>query len=80
MEWHEAFGRTFLERDIANLGFTAAPEALRRFWMMLAHYHGQTWNPMTEKITALPLREIHQIERKKFTLNFRNRFRIFKAK
>lgn len=44
MEWHEAFGRTFLERDIANLGFAAAPEALRRFWMMLAHYHGQTWN------------------------------------
>lgn len=44
MEWHEAFGRTFLERDIANLGFMVAPEALRRFWMMLAHYHGQTWN------------------------------------
>jgi len=44
MEWHEAFGRTFLERDIANLGFAAAPEALRRFWMILAHYHGQTWN------------------------------------
>lgn len=44
MEWHEAFGRTFLERDISNLGFVAAPEALRRFWMMLAHFHGQTWN------------------------------------
>lgn len=44
MEWHEAFGRTFLERDIANLGFVAAPEMLRRFWMMLAHHHGQTWN------------------------------------
>ena len=44
MEWHEAFGRTFLERDIFSLGFITAPEALRRFWMMLAHYHGQTWN------------------------------------
>ena len=44
MEWHGAFGRTFLERDISNLGFMAAPEALRRFWTMLAHYHGQTWN------------------------------------
>lgn len=44
MEWHEAFGRTFLERDIANLGFVAATEALRRFWMMIAHFHGQTWN------------------------------------
>lgn len=44
MEWHAAFGRTFLERDISNLGFMAAPEALRRFWMMLAHYHGRNWN------------------------------------
>jgi predicted AAA+ superfamily ATPase len=44
MEWHEAFVRTFVERDIANLGFSVAPEALRRFWRMLAHYHGQTWN------------------------------------
>lgn len=44
MEWHAAFGRTFLERDISNLGLMAASEALRRFWMMLAHYHGQIWN------------------------------------
>lgn len=44
MEWHEAFGRTFLERDLSNFGLVAAPEALRRFWMMLAHFHGQTWN------------------------------------
>ncbi len=44
MEWHEAFGRTFLERDIPVLGMETAPEALRRFWTMLAHFHGQTWN------------------------------------
>lgn len=44
MEWHEAFGRTFLEKDIPNLGFEVAPDALRRFWTMLAHFHGQTWN------------------------------------
>lgn len=44
MEWHEAFRRTFLERDIPVLGITVAPDTLRRFWTMLAHYHGQTWN------------------------------------
>jgi len=43
-DWHEAFARTFLERDIPSLGFKIAPETLRRFWTMLAHYHGQTWN------------------------------------
>lgn len=26
------------------MGFEVAPDALRRFWMMLAHFHGQTWN------------------------------------
>ena len=41
-EWHEDFARTFLERDIPSLGFRVAPETLRRFWTMLAHYHGQT--------------------------------------
>ncbi len=44
IEWHEAFGRTFLEKDIPVLGFAVAPEALRRFWTMLAHFHGQSWN------------------------------------
>ena len=44
MEWHAAFGRTFLERDIPVLGVGIAPDALRRFWTMLAHYHGQIWN------------------------------------
>jgi predicted AAA+ superfamily ATPase len=44
MEWHAAFARTFLERDIPVLGIDVAPEALRRFWVMLSHYHGQIWN------------------------------------
>lgn len=44
MEWHEAFQRTFLARHIRNLDFDVAPDALRRFWTMLAHFHGQTWN------------------------------------
>ena len=42
--WTEAFTRTFLERDIPGLGSRVSPEALGRFWRMLAHRHGQTWN------------------------------------
>ncbi len=42
--WVEAFTRTFLERDIPQLGLRVSPEALGRFWRMMAHYHGQTWN------------------------------------
>ncbi len=44
LAWREGFIRTFLERDIPQLGITIAPTAMRRFWTMLAHYHGQTWN------------------------------------
>lgn len=43
-EWREAFVRTFLERDMPQLGFRMSAITLRRFWTMLAHYHGQTWN------------------------------------
>ena len=42
--WMQSFTRTFLERDIPGLGSKVSPEALGRFWRMLAHYHGQTWN------------------------------------
>ena len=42
--WREGFVRTYLERDIPQLGFTIPALAMRRFWTMLAHYHGQTWN------------------------------------
>lgn len=42
--WREGFIRTFLERDIPQLGITIPPTAMRRFWTMLAHLHGQTWN------------------------------------
>ena len=44
MAWREGFIRTFLERDIPQLGITIPPAAMRRFWTMLAHWHGQTWN------------------------------------
>jgi predicted AAA+ superfamily ATPase len=43
-EWREDFTRTFLERDIPQLGITIPAETLRRFWTMVAHYHGQVWN------------------------------------
>ena len=42
--WMDGFTRTFLERDIPGLGSKVAPEALGRFWRMLAHFHGQIWN------------------------------------
>ena len=42
--WRESFVRTFLERDIPQLGIQIAAPAMRRFWTMLAHSHGQTWN------------------------------------
>lgn len=42
--WRENFIQTFLERDISNYGFNIPALTLRRFWLMLAHYHGQIWN------------------------------------
>ena len=42
--WRRDFIRTFLERDLPQLGVRIPSEMLRRFWTMLAHYHGQTWN------------------------------------
>lgn len=42
--WRESFIRTFLERDIPQLGITTPAATLRRFWTMIAHYHGQIWN------------------------------------
>jgi hypothetical protein len=42
--WREDFVRTFVERDLGQLGFNLPAAAMRRFWTMLAHYHGQTWN------------------------------------
>jgi hypothetical protein len=42
--WREAYVKTFLERDIPALGIQIPASTLRRFWMMLAHYHGQQFN------------------------------------
>lgn len=42
--WRENYIRTFLERDIPLLGIGVAADTLRRFWTMIAHYHGGIWN------------------------------------
>lgn len=44
MHWRENFMRTFLERDLPQLGVRMPVDTLRRFWTMVAHYHGQIWN------------------------------------
>jgi hypothetical protein len=42
--WREDFIQTFLERDLRRFGVQVAATVLRRFWNMVAHYHGQIWN------------------------------------
>lgn len=42
--WRKSFIQTFLERDLPQWGIGTPSAALLRFWTMLAHYHGQTWN------------------------------------
>lgn len=42
--WRRELIRTYLERDLPNLGIAVAPTTMRRFWTMLAHYHAQIWN------------------------------------
>ena len=42
--WRQQFIRTYLERDLSELGIQLPPVTMRRFWTMLAHYHGEIWN------------------------------------
>ena len=44
LEWRRDFIRTFLERDLPQFGVRIGAQTMRRFWTMLAHYHGQVWN------------------------------------
>lgn len=44
LRWRRELIRTYLERDVPSLGLRLPAPTLRRFWMMLAHYHGQIWN------------------------------------
>lgn len=52
--WRESYVQTFLEQDIPNLGFNLPAQNLRRFWNMLAHYHGNICN-YSELASALQL-------------------------
>lgn len=42
--WRADFVRTFLERDLGQMGFAIPSSTMLRFWTMAAHYHGQIWN------------------------------------
>ncbi|MCC5846120.1 MAG: ATP-binding protein [Verrucomicrobia bacterium] len=42
--WRRQFIRSFLERDLGQMGFGMSPAAIGRFWTMLAHVNGQIWN------------------------------------
>ena len=44
LQWRQDFMTLFVERDLPQFGVTFPSAAMRRFWVMLAHYHGQTWN------------------------------------
>lgn len=56
LAWRRQFLQTFLERDLPLLGVTIPATALRRFWNMVAHYHGQVWNA-AELARALAINE-----------------------
>ncbi|QDP94897.1 ATP-binding protein [Microlunatus elymi] len=43
-QWRDDYVATFLERDLGNLGVRVPATTMRRFWTMIAHYHGQYWN------------------------------------
>ena len=44
LAWRKQFIQTLLERDFPQWGVRVPAAALLRFWTMVAHYHGQTWN------------------------------------
>lgn len=43
-EWREDFIKTFLERDLPQLGIRMPAPTMRRFWTMVAHHSGGIWN------------------------------------
>ena len=56
LTWRRQFLQTFLERDLPQLGIRIPAVVLRRFWNMVAHYHGQIWNA-AELARALAVNE-----------------------
>ncbi len=43
-QWREAFIRTYLERDLPQLGIRIPASNIRKFWQMLSHMQGRLWN------------------------------------
>lgn len=43
-QWRENFIKTFLERDLGNMGFNLSPMQLKKFWTMIAHTHSGMLN------------------------------------
>lgn len=43
-KWLDDYITTFLERDIPQFGIQVPAATLRRFWIMLSHYHGNLIN------------------------------------
>ena len=60
-QWRNNFIKTFLERDIPQLGFTIPAQTLRRFWIMVAHFHGQLWNAAEFGRSLAVLKELHGV-------------------
>ncbi|MDF3034446.1 MAG: hypothetical protein K0R76_1400 [Alphaproteobacteria bacterium] len=46
-KWRQNYMRTYIEQDLGTFGLNFQPDLLRRFWFMLAHYHGQILNAST---------------------------------
>ena len=44
LDWRYNYIRTFLERDIPQMGFNIPAKTLERFWKILSHSQGQTLN------------------------------------
>lgn len=42
--WRQNFIKTYLERDLAQIGLSTDPRLVERFWMMLANAQGGIWN------------------------------------
>jgi predicted AAA+ superfamily ATPase len=44
VSWRSQFIQALMERDLPQWGVRVPAVALRRFWTILAHFHGQIWN------------------------------------
>jgi uncharacterized protein len=55
-QWRNAAIQRHVSGDLPLLGMNAPAPLMTRFWQMLAHYHGQTWNA-AEPARALGISE-----------------------